>query len=250
MLLRICILLGTIGCMFYFLGVIPGILGLAIGIYRIANEFGVFKTAKIFKGCFTSGHAYVKEFTGSYKSNGKMFEEANQIIQKFKKEKEYNVISIYYDNPDKTPEGKQKGVVGIYKKKLTSEFQIDKEIESYALENGYKKAEFPMSTSLYCSWDFTNPICMIFGIKKFYSELNKNYQNTQFRKQYKIVKDTYDCCIEIFETKTKMVFYVPTVNEKAFMIHSALPKTEETKDAEKPKEAEKAGGSEADKVIQ
>ena len=121
-------------------GLIPALIGLAIIIYRISNAIG---------------------FTGSYKKIGDSFKEAGDILKKFKMEKTYAIIGIYYDCPDKVPEGKQRASIGIYKKKSTDFINPNEELDKYVLKNGYKKSTIPSTPSLYSDWQFMNMFSLL-----------------------------------------------------------------------------------------
>ena len=205
-----------------YVGLIPALIGLAIIIYRISNAIGFTRSIQIYKGNLSEGIVYTKDYTGSYKKVGEMFKESREILKRFKMEKTYAIIGIYYDYQDKVPEGKQRASIGIYKKKSTDFIKPNEELEKYVLENGYKKNAIPSTPSLYSDWYFMNMLSLIVGIDKFYKELNLNLENETFRKQYKVKSKEYKCSLELYDSPDVVKFYVPTTNEDKFMIHDTL----------------------------
>lgn len=217
---------------FKFIGFIPGLIGLAIIVYRVANSIGFTRPIKFYKCGFAEGTVYTKDYTGSYKTLGPKFEEIKKILEKFKLEKTYSLISIYYDRPGKNevPEDKQRASIGIYKKKNTDFVHPNEELEKYVLENGFKKNQLPNSSSLFSDWYFVNFFSLIIGIKKFYKALETSLSDPIFKKDYKLKDDNIKVSVELYEPQGIVKFYIPTVNEEQFMIHdSFLQAPSETK---------------------
>lgn len=205
-----------------YVGFIPALVGLAIIIYRLSNAIGFTRSIQIYKGNLNEGFVYTKDFTGSYKKIGDTFKKADDILKKFKMEKTYAIIGIYYDCPDKVPEGKQRASIGIYKKKSTDFISPNEDLDKYVLENGYKKSALPSTPSLYSDWQIMNMFSLLIGVKKFYKELNVNLENETFRNQYKVKSKEYKCSIELYDSQDVVKFYVPTTNEDKFMLHDTL----------------------------
>lgn len=211
--------------LFKYIGFIPGLIGLAIIVYRLANALGFTRPIKFYKCAFAEGTVYTKDYTGAYSSFGPKFEEAKKILEKFKLEKTYSLISFYYDCPGKTkvPEEKQRASIGIYKKKNVEFVHPNEEFEKYVLENGYKKNQIPNSSSLFSDWYFINFFSLMIGIKKFYKALQTSLADPIFRKDYK-VKDEVKVSVELYESQDIVKFYIPTANEEKFLIHDSFPK--------------------------
>ena len=102
-IIRILILLFVDFLIFKYIGVIFGVIGLLIIIFRVLKMFGFFRNPSFFKGSFCEGIAFLKDYQGPYYKNRKAFEDALNLIKTFKlnepkdgKEK-YVIIGIYYD---------------------------------------------------------------------------------------------------------------------------------------------------------
>ena len=226
-MLKYAILLVVDLVIFKYIGFIPGLIGLAIIAYRVSDAIGFTRSIKFYRGAFVEGTVYTKDYTGSYKNIGSKFEEVQKILERFKLEKAYSLISIYYDCPGKSdvPEDKHRACIGIYKKKTSDFIHSNEEFEKYVLENGYKKNTIPSSSSLFSDWYFVNSFSLMYGIKKFYNELGTSFTDPQFKKDYKLKGDNIKVSVELYETKDTVKFYIPTVNEEKFMIHDSFPKT-------------------------
>ena len=59
---------------------------------------------------------------------------------------------------------------------------------------------------------------MMVGILKFYKILNQGLKDPVFKKMYRLNEKT-KVCIEIFETESKMKFFIPTVDEDKFLVY-------------------------------
>ena len=79
-------------------------------------------------------------------------------------------------------------------------------------------AEFPTTSCIFSSWDYSNFFTMMLGITKFYSILKKNLEDALFRKMYKI-KENPKLTIELYVTESKMEFHVPIANEDKFFVY-------------------------------
>ena len=59
---------------------------------------------------------------------------------------------------------------------------------------------------------------MIIGIMKFYASMKKNLEDALFRKMHKI-KENPKLCIELYESESKMEFYIPITNADKFFFY-------------------------------
>lgn len=200
------------------------ILAVILGILIFfAVTSGLFKGINIYTNYLFEGVLYSKEYEGSYDNLGKIFEEMKTIIKKFKKEKHYLLMGIYYDNPanKKTDPNKCRATIGIFRKKIGGSFKIDEDLESYVLsECNLQKHMIPKVKALYGKWEYKNSLVMQRGISKFYTNLFANLQKPSYCKTYKIEKEKLTCAIELYEKK-KINFYVPLEKMDEFKLYEA-----------------------------
>ena len=205
----------------YNMGVSGFLIGLGITIYKVLNALGFIRSINISKLSFTGGIIYYKEYTGSYKTIGKNFGDIAEIIKRFKLS-DYCVIAIYYDDPEKTEENKQKAVYGLYKKINVKNFKPNEDLENYLKEQKFVKGELANTNSLYANWEYVNIPSMMLGIKKFYETLHKSLKDDHFKKLYRIKEDQFKLCVELYDSDTSMSFFVPLINHNQFMLHKDL----------------------------
>jgi hypothetical protein len=210
---------------FLHFGKLFGFVGLGIIIYRALNILGILRSPQIFRGAFNEGVAYLKDYQGSF-HNPEAYKEALYLIKTYKL-KDFVVIGIFYDKPGEVPENKLRSSIGIYKKNVGFADPVPKEFESYCQTNNYYYSEFPNTTCLYSSWEYSNFFTMMLGITKFYSIMKKNLEDAVFRKMYKI-KENPKVTIELYTSESKMEFHIPIVNEDKFFVYKKedKPKSE------------------------
>ena len=75
-----------------------------------------------------------------------------------------------------------------------------------------------MNSCIYSTWEFSNSFTMVMGIMKFYALMKKNLEDAMFRKMYKI-KENPKVCIELYESESKLEFYIPIANEDKFLVY-------------------------------
>ena len=177
--LRLCIFIAAEIYIFRNFGKLYGFIGLGILIFRFLQQLGIIRSIKIFRGGFNEGVAYLKDYKGSYR-NKAAFIEASDLIKKFNL-KNFLVIGIYYDKPGEVKENDFRSSIGIYRKNIGFPEPIPEEVNIYLKNNNYYSVEFPMTTSIYSSWDYINKISMGLGIMKFYSLMKKNMSDDYFK---------------------------------------------------------------------
>ncbi len=180
---------------------------------------GLFKGIKIFSKQLIDGALYAKKFEGNYKDVGKVFQEMKDLRKKFKKEKQYYLCGIYYDNPSlpKTDPNHCKALIGIFKKKLGSSFKVDEELESYAINDAHlKKYMIPKVNSLYCLWEYSSPMAMATGIKKYFAKLFSELKKDSYCSAMKIDRNKLSCAIEFYEGGKKIEFFTPIERTEEF----------------------------------
>ena len=197
-------------------GKLFGFLGLGIIIYRFLYSLGFLRTPKIYRGAFTEGVAYLKDYKGKY-FNPNAFKEGLDLIKKYDL-KDFVLIGIYYDRPGNIPETEYKSSIGIYRKNVGFPDPVPKEFEEFCEKNNYYFAELPSTSSIYSDWEYSNHFIMMMGILKFYKNIKLGLQDDSFRKMYKISEKS-KVCIELYVTESSMKFYIPTVNEDKFMLY-------------------------------
>lgn len=223
----------------YLFGIIVGItlfitvsklLGLAVligigYIFTIKNNF--LGDIEIIHSHIDEGIVYCKDFNGSYQKNGNAFKEMNNLIYKFRMEKQCKLISLYYDNPNTCPKEKQRATIGIYKKKENQEdLCINQEMEKYILENGFKKAIINTTKAIVGKWNYdmsSGMISYIVGIKKFYDKYMKLLSEESFQKETGLSdKNPSKVSVELFEDQDKVAFIIPYGNADSLMIHDSF----------------------------
>ena len=215
-LLKFCIFIAAEVYIFKNFGKLYGFIGLGIIIVRFLHSLGILRSPKIFKGAFNEGVAYLKDYKGSYR-NKAAFEEASQIIKKFNL-KDFSVIGIFYDRPNETKENEFRYSVGVFRKNIGFPEPVPEEFEIYCKTNNYYSAEFPVTTSLYSMWDYSNKLSMVIGIFKFYKSLIQNLSDNYFKKMYKVSGDP-KTTIEIYSNDSKVEFYLPLFNHEKFFVY-------------------------------
>ena len=163
---------------FLHFGKLFGFVGLGIIIYRALNILGILRSPQIFRGAFNEGVAYLKDYQGSF-HNPEAYKEALYLIKTYKL-KDFVVIGIFYDKPGEVPENKLRSSIGIYKKNVGFADPVPKEFESYCQTNNYYYSEFPTTSCVYSSWEYSNFFTMMLGITKFYSIMKKNLEDAVF----------------------------------------------------------------------
>ena len=210
---------------FWNFGKLFGFLGLGVILYRLLNTLGLIRSPQIYRGAFSEGIVYLKDYQGSYR-NPEPYKEVSNLIKNFKL-KDFQIIGIFYDKPGDVPEEKLRSSIGIYRKNQGFPDPVSKELESYFQTNNYFNSELPMTSCIYSSWEFSNPFTMIIGISKFYSIMNKNLEDAVFRKMYKI-KENPKVTVELYQSESKIEFFIPIVNEDKFFVYKKedKPKSE------------------------
>ena len=197
-------------------GKLYGFLGLGVIIFRFLHIFGFTRSPQIYRGAFSEGVAYLKDYQGSYK-NPEAYKEAAYLINTYKL-KGFLVIGIFYDRPGEVPEEKLRSSIGIYRRNQGFPDPVPKEFESYCQTNNYYSVDLPMNSCIYSTWEFSNSFTMVMGIMKFYALMKKNLEDAMFRKMYKI-KENPKVCIELYESESKLEFYIPIANEDKFLVY-------------------------------
>ena len=214
--IRLVLLLAVDIYIFMNFGKLYGFLGLGVIIFRFLHIFGFTRSPQIYRGAFSEGVAYLKDYQGSYK-NPEAYKEAAYLINTYKL-KGFLVIGIFYDRPGEVPEEKLRSSIGIYRRNQGFPDPVPKEFESYCQTNNYYSEDLPMNSCTYSTWEFSNSFTMVMGIMKFYALMKKNLEDAMFRKMYKI-KENPKVCIELYESESKMEFYIPIANEDKFLVY-------------------------------
>ena len=210
---------------FLYVGRTWGFIGLGIILYRILHTLGILRSPKLFRGAFSEGVVYLKDYQGPY-NNPEPYKEALYLISAYKLQN-FFLIGIFYDKPGEVPDDKLRCSIGIYRKNTGFADPVSKEFESYCETNNYYSAELPMAFCLYSSWDYSNSFSMMIGIKKFYDVLKRNLEDALFKKTYRIQKNP-KIVVELYSSESKLEFWVPTVDEDKFFVYrkEAKPKNE------------------------
>ena len=214
--IRLVLLLAVDIYIFMNFGKLYGFLGLGVIIFRFLHIFGFTRSPQIYRGAFSEGVAYLKDYQGSYK-NPEAYKEAAYLINTYKL-KGFLVIGIFYDRPGEVPEEKLRSSIGIYRRNQGFPDPVPKEFESYCQTNNYYSVDLPMNSCIYSTWEFSNSFTMVMGIMKFYALIKKNLEDAMFRKMYKI-KENPKVCIELYESESKLEFYIPIANEEKFLVY-------------------------------
>ena len=214
--IRLVLLLAVDIYIFMNFGKLYGFLGLGVIIFRFLHIFGFTRSPQIYRGAFSEGVAYLKDYQGSYK-NPEVYKEAAYLINTYKL-KGFLVIGIFYDRPGEVPEEKLRSSIGIYRRNQGFPDPVPKEFESYCQTNNYYSVDLPMNSCIYSTWEFSNSFTMVMGIMKFYALMKKNLEDAMFRKMYKI-KENPKVCIELYESESKLEFYIPIANEDKFLVY-------------------------------
>ena len=214
--IRLVLLLAVDIYIFMNFGKLYGFLGLGVIIFRFLHIFGFTRSPQIYRGAFSEGVAYLKDYQGSYK-NPEAYKEAAYLINTYKL-KGFLVIGIFYDRPGEVPEEKLRSSIGIYRRNQGFPDPVPKEFESYCQTNNYYSVDLPMNSCIYSTWEFSNSFTMVMGIMKFYAMMKKNLEDAMFRKMYKI-KENPKVCIELYESESKLEFYIPIANEDKFLVY-------------------------------
>ena len=201
---------------FMYIGKFYGFIGLGIICIRFLYNLGILRSPKIFRGAFSEGMVYVKDYQGSY-HNPEAYKEALNLITTFKL-KEFLLIGIFYDKPGEVPEDKLRSSIGIFRRNVGFPDPVPKEFEEYCKNNDYYSAELPMTSCLYSSWDYSNFFTMIIGIIKFTKKMKKNLQDVTFRKKNEINEEP-KIEIELYISESKMEFYIPLANSDKFFVY-------------------------------
>ena len=214
--IRLVLLLAVDIYIFMNFGKLYGFLGLGVIIFRFLHIFGFTRSPQIYRGAFSEGVAYLKDYQGSYK-NPEAYKEAAYLINTYKL-KGFLVIGIFYDRPGEVPEEKLRSSIGIYRRNQGFPDPVPKEFESYCQTNNYYSVDLPMNSCIYSTWEFSNSFTMVMGIMKFYALMKKNLEDAMFRKMYKI-KENPKVYIELYESESKLEFYIPIANEEKFLVY-------------------------------
>ncbi len=210
----------NISC-FHFGGFRIGMISCFVTLYKILSYLGLTTTPQIFQNHFRPGVCYIKDFTGPYSSHGPKFGECAKLI-KDNNLRDFSVIAFYYDDPLTVPKEKLRCSIGLYKKSFDKEANIPKEIDESLLKLGYRKHELEDAKAIYSSWDYSNLISMIIGIKKFYSLVGKKFHDKNFLNAFKIKEDQIKVSIEVYEEfydNNTIYFYVPFENAERFLLY-------------------------------
>ena len=189
---------------------------------------GFLRSPTIFRGSFVEGIVFLKDYQGSYNKNMAAFEEAAKIIKTFKLDQEekgkqkFGLIGIYYDRPGEVEESKLRCSIGIYQRNIGFPEKPSRELESYCNENNYYYAELPSASSIYGEWKYPTFFTLTLGIKKFFSKLKKSINDASFLKSYRLNSNMkFDIIIEVYESDSKVSFYVPYFNVDKFRLYKS-----------------------------
>ena len=225
--IKYLILLAVDIYIFMYFGKTFGFFGLGVILVRLLKTLGYLRSPKIFRGAFSEGVAYLKDYQGSYR-NPEAYKEALNLIKTFKL-KDFLVIGIFYDKPGEVPEDKLRSSIGIFRKNIGFPDPMPKVFEDFCKENNYYSSEFPMTSCLYSIWEYSNFFTMMMGIMKFYKVMKGFLEDPQTRRMYKIKEDSNPkVTIELYASESKMEFFVPLVNEDKFLVYKKeeKPKSE------------------------
>lgn len=216
-LVKIAILIALNIGAFFIAGKIAGLICTAIVLYKILNILGFTRSPSLFKGGINEGVVYTKDYIGPYsKVFGPACKECLGLIKDLKL-KDYVVIGIYYDRPGTVEESKMRSSIGIYKKNVGFPEKLPDATERILIDKGYNYNEFNSTNSLYSSWEYSNLMTLMMGIKKFYTLLDNKLKDAVFKRQYRVKEEEIKVCIEIYETDSKVVFYVPLIGASKFL---------------------------------
>ncbi len=201
---------------FWNFGKLFGFLGLGVILYRLLNTLGLIRSPQIYRGAFSEGIVYLKDYQGSYR-NPEPYKEVSNLIKNFKL-KDFVIIGIYYDKPDEVEQNKLRYSIGIFKKKGSNKGKINKDFENYCNKNNFYHVEFPDTASICSSWKYSNFFSMMVGIAKFNQLIKKNLDDETFRNMHKITEKP-KIVIELYVNESDMEFYIPTANVDKFLVY-------------------------------
>ena len=203
-------------CIFAYAGFWLGMLSLSISIYKILALFGFIRNPIVYRATFLEGIAFTKDYEGPYDKLDTVFQEINQIKNKFKL-KDFLPIAIYYEKENKNngPE-KFRCSIGLYKKKKGNE--ISEEFMNFCIKNGYNKNDLPNAVSLFSSWEYSSNYTMKMGIKKFNKIMENNLKNENFLKTFRVNEKDVKVFIEVYENGSLINFYIPFKKVDEFLL--------------------------------
>ena len=193
-----------------------GFIGLGILLYRCLQSLGIIRSPKIFRGSFLEGVAYLKDYKGSYR-NKAAFEEAVELIKKYDLKK-FTVIGVYYDRPNEVKESEFRYSIGVFRKNVGFPEPVPIQFDDFCQKNNYYSVQFPVATSIYSTWEYSNKFSMAIGIMKFYKSMQKNMADDYFKKMYR-VNDKTKTTIEIYTDDSKIEFYIPLFSQEQFFVY-------------------------------
>lgn len=205
---------------FYFLmnkRIFLSIAPLVFGIYKLLHTLGIIRNPEFFRGSFTDGTAYLKDYVGS--DNREAFIEASRLIRNFNL-KDYKILAIHYDLIKPVENGKQRSSIGIFKRDLGFPDKMPDEFERYCKENGYNQFGLPMSACIYSHWVYYSSYTLMLGIQRFYALLRSQINDETFKRNHKIRdSNLITSCVELYESENRVCFYVPVLNRERFLVY-------------------------------
>ena len=221
------ILIGIDIFIFKYIGFYPGIIFLVVISYIFLKKLGFLRKPGIFRGNFPEGVVFLKDYQGPFYKANTAFKEASNLIKTFQL-KDYAIIAFYYDRPGEVEESKLRYSVGIYKKNKGFPDKPSGDLENHCKTNNYYYAELPNSSSLYSFWEYSNAFTLMLGIKKFYTILNNSLNDNDFRRTFKIQDKNFKIKVgvEVYESGSKMEFFIPLMNTEKFLLYKKDTKTE------------------------
>lgn len=212
--------------LYYFISFRMGAIGFVLIFLKIMYDIGLFTPIKFSSGLFKNSEVYYINYTGEYKRIGTEFDKMKKIFKKFNLDKNvYSIFGIYYDNPKVMSDIKKcRASVGILKE--ISQFsknrnESNNEMEEYLKENNFLKAELPDTNSLRVTFPYFNMMSLFIGMNKFYKALEKNLNDNNFLRSFRMSSNKVSCTMHVYGEK-EIVFYVPLQNNEELFIHNKI----------------------------
>jgi len=213
------ILFGASIICYYFISCYLALIVFAALVYSVLASLHIIGEVEFNLGSIRKSVVYFKKHTGAYKDSGKYFQEAMEILKKFKLQDNYecNTFGMYYDDPKTTPENECRYVVGIMSVETHSDVKPNKELEDYLLkeQDGWFTAELPYAATIISRFDIHFPSLIFIPIIRYYKALPKKFEDKEFLAKMKFDPKNIPGILEICR-KGKFEICIPTKNDTKF----------------------------------
>lgn len=189
-------------------------------IYTILLDLNILSETKFSFGTFKQKTIFFMNLKENYADSHFHFTKANQILKKFKVDKnpEIGLFGMYFDNASHVGTDKTRYIVGIYFKEGIIP---SPELEEHFILQGWSKGVTSLCSAIVSRVRVVHHLVSFIAIKRYYKDLQRNLCDTKFLKKFKIENaSSIPCVIEIYKQNI-VEMYLPISHQSSFGFYDA-----------------------------